>query len=51
MIIHNSASKTAIYLWTTVDNSVENPIFQRFLQKALWIKPGITVGEMWENGG
>ena len=28
MIIHNSASKTAICLWTTVDNSVENPIFQ-----------------------
>ena len=28
IIIHNSASKTAICLWTTVDNSVENPIFQ-----------------------
>ena len=28
MIIHNSASKTAICLWTIVDNSVENPIFQ-----------------------
>lgn len=51
MIIHNSAPKMAICLWTTVDNSVENLIFQRFLQKALWIKPGITVGEMWENGG
>jgi len=28
IIIHNSASKTAICLWTIVDNSVENPIFQ-----------------------
>ena len=28
IIIHNSAPKMAIYLWTTVDNSVENPIFQ-----------------------
>lgn len=28
MIIHNSAPKMAICLWTTVDNSVENPIFQ-----------------------
>ena len=28
IIIHNSAPKMAICLWTTVDNSVENPIFQ-----------------------
>ena len=28
MIIHNSAPKMAICLWTTVDNSAENPIFQ-----------------------
>lgn len=27
-IIHNSAPKMAICLWTTVDNSVENPISQ-----------------------
>ena len=28
IIIHNSAPKMAICLWITVDNSVENPIFQ-----------------------
>ena len=49
IIIHNSAPKMAICLWTTVDNSVEKSKILFIQQKTLWIKMGKNGGILWES--